>query len=391
MFEKFGVEPKKKKEGIYDRNSNAPKIVGLAGLIALGTVVADEVYEHNPDHIKFKQELSSEKSRAEGYHYSNEVKKDTLKFLSDDFVNEVALNRLNDQNIYLFELRNSLLKAKNKVELENKDSKDIEEMLSSCNLRIDEQEDQLNNNDKLIAKKNIIKMMTLIENVKLKLVRHVGSEEYLDKLAKEMNISKKAAKAHQKVRLDNIENISYDLKSPSRISIETGDEGYAYYDKDEHKISLPYNLNVEDKNEVNYFNTVLEQEILHSSTESNKGLSSQLKESLKEAFSYKKDEDIESNFYFSNPAELIARKQILDLEMEELGIKKYREQFNNEHYKKLLILKKEGKLSEGSSQLIDHIKPEEFSKIINELAQNTDNSSTNKDYHHPEWDYGEKA
>lgn len=391
MFEKFKSEQSKKKQETYDRCSNAPKIVGLAGLIALGTVVADEVYEHNPDHIKFKQELSSEKSRAEGYHYSNEVKKDTLKFLSDDFVNEVALNRLNDQNIYLFELRNSLLKAKNKVELENKDSKDIEEMLFSCNLRINEQEDQLNNNDKLIAKKNIIKMMTLIENVKLKLVRHVGSEEYLDKLAKEMNISKKAAKAHQKVRLDNIENISYDLKSPSRISIETEGEGYAYYDKEKHQISLPYNLNIENENDIDYFYKALEQEILHSSTESNKGLSDHLKESFKEAFSYKKDEDVESNFYFSISAELIARKQILDLEMEELGIKKYGDVFTKEHYEKLLILKKEGKLSEGSGELIDHIKPGEFPKIMNELAQNTDNSSTNKDYRHLEWDYGEKA
>jgi hypothetical protein len=391
MFEKFGPKPEKKKEGIYDRNSNVPKIVGLAGLIALGGAVADEVYEHNPDHIKFEQELSAEKSRAEGYHYSSEVKKDTLKFLSDDFINEVALNTKNDQNTYLFELRNSLLKAKDKIELENKDNKDIEEMLSSCNLRINEQENQLDNNDKLVSKRKIIKIMTLIENVKIKLIHHVGSEEYLDKLAKEMNISKKAAKEHQKVRVDNIDNISYDLKSPARISIETGEEGYAYYDKEKHQISLPYNINIENENDIDYFYKALEQEILHSSTESNKGLSDHLKKSLKEAFSYKKDEDVESNFYFSIPAELIARKQILDLEMEELGIKKYGDVFTKEHYEKLLILKKEGKLSEASSELIDHIKSEEFPKIMNELAENTNDNSTNKTYQHPEWDYGDMA
>ena len=390
MFEKFGSKPEKKKEGIYDHNSNAPKIVGLAGLIALGGAVADEVYEHNPDHIKFKQELSSEKSRSEGYHYLSEVKKDTINYLSDDFVSRVALTMKGQDFEYLIKSQDYLSTFGNS-KLEGRDSVVFETQKSMFSDDFSREKQKLTNEEKKLAKDKIIDILSIIERAKLEVIKHLEGEEYLDKLAREMNISKKAAKEHQKVRVDNIKNISYELTTDMKIFGNTDGFGYAYYLSGTNKITLPYNINLKDNEEKEYLYEAIVHEILHESTMGHKGLSGIVEKDLKESFKSKKNESKKDSSYYSDPCELIVRKQILDLNMDKNGIKKYGDKFKEEHYQKLLKLKEEGKLSQDEDDLIDHIKSDEFSKIMNELAENTNDNSTDKAYQHPDWDYGDNA
>jgi hypothetical protein len=74
--------------------------------------------------------------------------------------------------------------------------------------------------------------------------------------------------------------------------------------------------------------------------------------------------------------------------MEKLGIKKYGEIFTEEHYKKLLKLQKEYKLSLDAIQFINHIKPEDFVKVMNELAENN-SKEEKRNYYSSKWNYGE--
>ena len=72
--------------------------------------------------------------------------------------------------------------------------------------------------------------------------------------------------------------------------------------------------------------------------------------------------------YLSKPTELDARKKVLEMEMESLGIKKYEEEFTDGHYKKLIKLNKEGKLSNDAHDFLRVIKPEYIKQIMNSIA-----------------------
>ena len=242
-----------------------------------------------------------------------------------------------------------------------------------------------------VAKKNfkdkIIEIMTLIEKAKLEVIKHIESDEYLEKLSKEMGISKKLAKLHQSTRIGNIKNISYDLESKDQILKDTNGRGSAYYSGGTNKITLPYEAYLGHEGDKSYFYETVLHEILHESTMYDEGLSGTVEEFLRDSFKNSENDSQKDSLYFSEPGELIVRKQILDLEMEKLGIKKYGEIFTEEHYKKLNELKDKYELSTDAVKFIDHIKPENFIDVMNGLAQN---NKEEKDYYSPEWNYNGK-
>jgi hypothetical protein len=251
---------------------------------------------------------------------------------------------------------------------------------------ISKEKQKLTNEEKQLAKEKVIDILNMIENVKLEIIKHLESKEYLKKLAKEMDISKKSANEHVKVRINNIKNISYELTTSSKISGDTDGFGYAYYLCGTNKIALPYNINLKNENEKNYFYEAIVHEVLHESTMSYEGLSATAEEYLRDSFKSLENEEKKDSSYYSRPSELIVRKQILDLNMEKNDIKKYGDKFQEEHYQKLLELKKEGKLTQDESDLIEHIKSEDFVTIMNGLAENKNEAKG--DYYNPEWDYG---
>ena len=85
--------------------------------------------------------------------------------------------------------------------------------------------------------------------------------------------------------------------------------------------------------------------------------------------------------YFNNPTERDARKKALEYDMAKLGVKTYGEEFTDDHYKKLLILQKEGLLNPSASEFLRMTKPEYFKKIMNEIAEQkivSDDDQNNK-------------
>ena len=380
-------------------NLVTPILQGLAfgAMTAGGMEVGKNINDKN---IKEQQEINIENKKAKEYLIESENKPQNLsEFLNNDFVSEIALLMKNDEKIsYIIKSKstlNSLIKDKNSVKFDSADSVLAAKRMVSLNSDIKKAGQGLSEEEKKVAKEKVIEMISLVEAAKLELIKHIKSDDYLNKLAQEMNISKEAAKEHQNVRLKNIINLKCDFKNSAEIFMDTNDFGYAYYSSSDNKISVPYNIDLKNKKDKEFFSEAIIHEILHETTRAQKGLSEKAIGVLEKSFKSKdKNENNRNKEYYSDPAELIVRKQILDLWLEKTGIKKFGEKFTEEHYKKLLELQKENNINPeandlpaGADQLIDHIKPEDFTKVMNELA---DVQGGNKTYYHPGWEYENK-
>ncbi len=361
------------------------KTVALGAAI-IGGLELDRKIHHD------KVEKDTEKSRAEAYivkktEHNNDKVSEILS--NNDFISEVALWNKGDEKIRRLISRRDFCQTSLEEDIalmSNEDIIDFKKQVIEKNTEIKQAEnDCLDTKDKKLAKEKIVKMISLVEDAKNELIKHISSDEYLDKLAKEMNISKWAAAEHQKIRVINIRNLSYEFKHRTQIFFDTNGMGYAYYSPSKKNIVLPFDENLTNPEAKSFFYEVILHEVLHESTQFEEGMSSKSIKNLKKTFKIKDtNESKEDREYYSEPGELIVRKQILDLEMEKLGLKKYGEKFTDEHYKKLLILKKDNKLSPDATDFIDHIKPEDLPKVINDLAELKNSGDT---YYHPDWDY----
>ncbi len=333
-------------------------------------------------------QIITEGKRANNYLLEKEdLKEFSLeKFLDKDFIKEVAWSKKHSS---LIKRRCVILSTIDNM-VSSKDATGIEEALESwvkgledVNIKINKAKKDIDEKQKEIALNQIININILVNEAKIEIINHLKSEEYLDKLAIEMHISRAAAKKHQAVRINNVSALSIDLKHSFELSYLK--KAYAYYTHNTTRITLPYDINLEDQEQKSYFYTTVIHEILHLSTNAHYGLSKQAEKILKEAATtHNSDEPFYS--YFTSPAEMIVRKQILDLEMQKLGIKNYGEKFTDEHYLKLLSL--ESVLSNNSRQLIEFVKSEHFSKVMNELAEN---NNLEKNYNHSGWDYSNSS
>ncbi len=72
--------------------------------------------------------------------------------------------------------------------------------------------------------------------------------------------------------------------------------------------------------------------------------------------------------YFSNPTEILARKAVFDMMLEELGIKRYEEEFTEKHYKMIEKLYKEGKLDHNASEFFRMFEKDALIMIMNTVA-----------------------
>ncbi len=331
-----------------------------------------------------KEEINQDSS---GNKYIN---KDNLKFFSDDFISDVALFTNKDNNLDMFTL------IAGRSFIDNPDSKDKlmliegieysqEELSAKIDNDIKKEKENLTKEDKKMAKKRMEDLLGLVDEVKLKIIKHIKSNEYLEKLAKEMNISKEKAREYQNIRINNIQDVLLNFDYSKYLALEGAG---AYYQPQLHKITLPYDIDIYNKKGKDYFCEILTHEVLHGLTRARVSRKADkiFKNSVKKRYNISgSDNKIK---YDSSPMELIVRKQILDLELEKMGIKKYGDEFTEKHYEKLLELKDQNQLPNDILDLINHIKQENFSKMMNKLAESNDN---NKDYHHPGWDYEERG
>lgn len=208
------------------------------------------------------------------------------------------------------------------------------------------------------------------EGIRMELLKHIASHEYLKKLEVEFNGNVSKAKKAQKERVDNLKSVKITIISHGSLvkrymtEYKKSDENVGgFYDSEKHEIVIPI---------VDDIGAALH-ELLHASVRRLNSDNSNLhKLYILSAESYKHDPDdaLRDGRYYSNPYERLARKQVLDLELERLGIKKYGERFTDTHYEKMMKLYKREKLSRDAMEFIQRTDPKYFKQIMNEIAAN---------------------
>jgi hypothetical protein len=230
----------------------------------------------------------------------------------------------------------------------------------------------------------VLSVITQIEQAKLDVIGLLSSKEYLTRLAKEMKISEEEARVHQNTRIKNVASISYNIESTSEIDNESPGAN-AYYSSNTNLITLPYDMKLSTSDARHYWRRVIAHEILHESTMADLGISKTAKDLFSDSFQRWDDDNAESIEYFSDPTELLVRKNILDLEMQRLKIKKYGEEFTQKHYEKLVKLLGQGKLLPNCVQLLKYVKSDKFVNMMNSIAENQ--LEGRGDYYNPSWNY----
>lgn len=227
--------------------------------------------------------------------------------------------------------------------------------------------------DSLNAKNKLKQINEIVFNVKEKARKHIKSNDFLKKLSDEMKISKAEAVFYQIARLKNINRLNINIVSLAEINLEINGKPsgntLAYYDG-KNNIYIPFDV------DINTLEESIMHEILHGTTYGNEGILEEIQNKLRQS-------TLEgTSDYLSDPGERLVRKQILDMEMDRLGILKYGEKFTFKHWIELKQFYNEGKLSPNCEEIIETTSREDLEIIINEIAQTEDG---NKNYYPPEW------
>ncbi len=212
------------------------------------------------------------------------------------------------------------------------------------------------------------------------LKEHIDSQEYLNKLKIEFDGDLEKAEKTQKRRLVYLDFVKFSFSDKDNLSdsaiikfingikelLDLRDENYQYvtmgnYNQFKREITLP-----KDKMAGMH-------EMLHASTEGDYDITEKARTMLIESYKAIGGEGIDA--YLSNPSERLARKQLLDMEMERLGIKKYGDKFTQEHYEKMMKHYLIGDFSQDAEDFIQTTKPEYFEKIFDEIASNENKKS----------------
>lgn len=223
----------------------------------------------------------------------------------------------------------------------------------------------------------------IAEDLRRKFIKHVGSKEYLDKLTIELDGDIKRAQKEQKFRVKELTSVEIDVNSNKQTWPEDIREGRrdGYYSTGDRKIyvdrSLPSYL----------LSEIVIHELAHASTRGPIKISKNAFEKLTKAYVSPNNEQFDDKYgekvsygmkddYLSWSTEMLARKQQLDLEMESLGIKKYGEEFTNDHYDKVIEMYQQDAFGYDSKIFIEIIKkdPEVFKEIFNKIAKLEKNS-----------------
>ncbi len=190
----------------------------------------------------------------------------------------------------------------------------------------------------------------------------IGSEEYKKRLLKELDFDEKAADAYIELRKENLNDKDYNLKFGSMI--EDGVVGQ--YNHDDKLVHLA--TNPPKGREASGIH-----EFTHDITDGGVSISPKAEDLLTKSFNFElvKEKLGETTAaYLYSATERDARKKVLEYDLEKLGVKKYGEEFKQEHYEKAVELMKEGKLSANSVEFILMTKPDYFLQIMNEIAEN---------------------
>ena len=197
------------------------------------------------------------------------------------------------------------------------------------------------------------------ENNKSILISHFSSSEFLNKL--ESSLSKEDALLKQQKIIDNLKTVKIVVASPDFILKKSHTNSAAgVYVTSEHTVYIPFYLLMGGE--------VIEHELLHAAYRGDNELNEDDKNILHKLFKKNKKSDKAENEYQYRASERIVRKKILDLELEQRGIKKYDEKFTREHYKILQDLKSQFMLSGAAQDILKTITEKQLIELMNTIA-----------------------
>jgi hypothetical protein len=216
------------------------------------------------------------------------------------------------------------------------------------------------------------------ENMRKILLEHVSGQDYLDRLAVEFGGDIEKAGYVQSTRMYFLKNTQFNFMDSDLIDKKGKNisdliplwlyKAYCQVNEPDMKIGGFYETG---QNRITLSDTVPDNlatvhEIFHASTDGVFNIPEETKLILQNSYLSVGDE--ERDAYLSNPSERLARKQQLDLEMDDLGVKAYGEKFTPKNYEFLLKLYEEQEFSAPAREFIMTTKPEYFELIFNEIA-----------------------
>ena len=348
-------------------------------------MIADQIYKKR--FVEAKKDL---KKKTPGINLSN---------ISSDIIKEAMIDRnisdLNDE----IEMNKSYLKdIEGNKEADEDLVKDIRNTLAELQKRLAEaisgQDAEFKLEDhKLIERAPLI--MKIFQEAKGRVLNTIKDSSYVDRLMKEFKINRAKALKHQQVRIKNVDNAEAVFEFSKDIDKESG--GYAYFSNGTNKVTIPLDVEIDD-----FFQTAIEHELHHESTNGNSGLSLAAQKILSET-TYAPDftdkdsvGDQSDNDYYKKATERYVRLKILQNELIDMGIMKRGEKFTKEIYREIIdtYYNDPNCFGKNSRELISHMKDlfhsekgyENFRKLFDDLAESGKQDNT---YYHPNWNYNQ--
>ena len=206
------------------------------------------------------------------------------------------------------------------------------------------------------------------ESQKEWLIKIVGSKKYFDRLVKETG-SESYAKWAQRARLNRLKSNEYFLSNDS-VESKKGALGHVTRVEEDGFYKYPAFLSheryISKEEQENNFTPMHEFE--HQSTID---ILVEETESLlinKVEFDRLTDREHEDNYYLE-PDEIMARKRVLDYQLDKLLIKEYQENFTEDHYQKIKKLQEEGKLDRDADLFFRMYEKDSLMLIMNTVAE----------------------
>jgi len=249
---------------------------------------------------------------------------------------------------------------------------------------------------------NAHEILKLVESERANIIKSINSENYLKMLQIEFNCSLDEAKAHQKTRLKNVENVNYLFMSSKTLSDRHAASGLFY--PNTNIIIIPYDIdfmdNDSDKISVAFFKEIVAHEFWHAATNATSGMSLSSKALLEITRDQLKTNDSSYNIeYYGDPTERYVRFKSLESELLEMKIWSKDKIFSRDCSDKMLeaYINKEFKhrdsyefievivLSKNNAGYYNQFDYEQLYLVFSQIFNSIASLETNKTYYPEQW------
>lgn len=365
---------------------------GMYALVTLGSAESTAQHNHLSKINKESLTLLDKDNVVEGEgdfnYYSPEILKDFETFYKYANQDEgfkqsdiVKWHRFEHSEEGLNELINKLSTYKDSEKLEDKEYvNELRKQIENFALMSDE--DEIFKSAMREKYQNMLRHVEDVEKQRSWLKKITASKTYLKRLIKEHDGNESRAQNLQEKRIQRLEEYNYYLSNHSYLSDE---QAYGHV-LNHGKMKYQAFIHNESTAGINEY-TDKEGNVVLTETDNNMTALHEFEHQVdlelistqaKEIFYNNLDTSkmpiyqFEELDYYSNPSELLARKRVFDYELEKLQVKKYDEEFTQDHYEKVLQLQQQDELDYNSEQFINSFRKDGIMIIMNTVADTID-------------------